>query len=301
MESFGTAGEWEMALELTFELNLDTAKRQNIAFAMADKCREAAKFSEAATILERYCNEVEEAVTCLISGHEWQRALRVARLNNRRDLISTDIEPAICDAATTLAAAILERRDKLVYTSSRLDIISTQRRLFPPADTMAHMRGEGGDGASEVTDTASLASSTASSRSYSSVGSQSRQRRGRARKIREGSPLEEEYLIGQRDVHAPTPSLNASVKQLMLVLLLFNKHVLATQLQGALDDLYGAAQAEEKRHAEQIRADAEQRRKDDAARPEGSPPPPPPPMVTPWKMVKRDTDTTVQALAAHAV
>ncbi|WP_348257524.1 hypothetical protein, partial [Salmonella enterica] len=59
---------------------------------------EQRKHSEAATVLDQYAQEYEEAVLLLLEGSAWEEALRLVYKYDRVDIIETSVKPSILEA-----------------------------------------------------------------------------------------------------------------------------------------------------------------------------------------------------------
>lgn len=76
LTAFKAAGDWRMAVLTAIKLSLNQKEIAQLGYELSESLSTMSKFSEAAEILIECCNDVEQAVTSLISGNQWQEALR---------------------------------------------------------------------------------------------------------------------------------------------------------------------------------------------------------------------------------
>ncbi|EDL91691.1 inhibitor of kappa light polypeptide enhancer in B-cells, kinase complex-associated protein, isoform CRA_b [Rattus norvegicus] len=204
LEAFLACGSWQQALCMAAQLQMAKDKVAGLARTLAGKLVEQRKHSEAATVLEQYAQDYEEAVLLLLEGSAWEEALRLVYKYDRVDIIETSVKPSILE-------------DHEVAHGRETDLFS---------ETSSIRSG------SEMSGRYSHSNSRISARS-------SKNRRKAERKkhsLKEGSPLEGLALLeALSEVVQSIEKLKDEVHAILKVLFLFEFEEQARELQRAFE------------------------------------------------------------------
>ncbi|EPY84057.1 elongator complex protein 1 [Camelus ferus] len=96
--AFLACGSWQQALCVAAQLHLTKDQLAGLGRTLAGKLAEQRKHSDAATVLEQYAQDYEEAILLLLEGAAWEEALRLVHKYNRPDIIETNVKPSILEA-----------------------------------------------------------------------------------------------------------------------------------------------------------------------------------------------------------
>ncbi len=69
-----------MALMLANKMQCSPQDVTALAYELAETLRNMSHYQQAAQILLDYCKDVEQAITTLLEGNEWQEALRTVTI-----------------------------------------------------------------------------------------------------------------------------------------------------------------------------------------------------------------------------
>ncbi|ETV99331.1 hypothetical protein H310_08058 [Aphanomyces invadans] len=170
VEAFKKAHDWQMALTLAPQV--PTLNVVTVAYALAEELvnRNNPNPKDAARILIEYCHDVDEGIATLLSGRLYADALHMAALHNRLDLIETDVQPAVEQAAMEVEEDFEVKMSTYQTHWTRLTTLREQIRLFRLHGIDGKADEDDHDGGK---DSASSAAASAFSRSSSasSVGS----------------------------------------------------------------------------------------------------------------------------------
>ncbi|OQS01719.1 RNA polymerase II elongator complex subunit [Achlya hypogyna] len=274
LDAFRKALDWRMAVSIAARLpDYDVA---TLAYEMAEELLNAMGTQRnptaAAELYIHYCHDVDEGVATLVQAREWQRALQAALLHGRSDLVETEVEPQVVQAAEDLLDDLATRTSTYTAHWTRLTTLREQVRLF----RLHGIDGRGDD--TGMDDGASSAASAFSNLSMSSVGSHNSNRdvrfgtftsletashsattspfyaamtaaaadpgstlkkkmprRFRRTKIQEGSADEDAYVDKWLHAVIPTTEFAADTKRLLEMLVYFGQTRTAQRIQVALD------------------------------------------------------------------
>ncbi|KAH9089560.1 hypothetical protein Ae201684P_007728 [Aphanomyces euteiches] len=162
VDAFRKALDWKMALALVPQV--PTLSVPTVAYAMAEELLQQndPKYSAAARIYIDYCQDIDEGIATFVTGRLYQEALQQALLHQRSDLVETDVQPAVDQAAEELLEEYTSKLETYKKNWSRLTTLRDQIRLF---------RLHGIDGKTEAVEGNDAASSAASALSQSSISS----------------------------------------------------------------------------------------------------------------------------------
>ncbi|XP_045636681.1 elongator complex protein 1 isoform X2 [Ursus americanus] len=251
LDAFLTSGSWQQALCMAARLNLTQDQLAGLGRTLAGKLVEQRKHSDAATVLEQYAQDYEEAVVLLLEGAAWEEALRLVYKYNRPDIIETNVKPSILEdhfpSAPPAQKNYMALLDSQTATFSRhKDRLLVVRELQEQAQQVnlddEVPQGQESDLFSE---TSSVMSGSDMSGKYSQSNSRisarsSKNRRKAERKkhsLKEGSPLEDLALLeALSEVVQSTEKLKDEVYHILKVLFLFEFDEQGRELQKAFED-----------------------------------------------------------------
>ncbi|XP_029775496.1 elongator complex protein 1 [Suricata suricatta] len=205
LSAFVASGSWQQALCMAAQLNWTKDQLAGLSRTLAGKLVEQRKHGDAATVLEQYAQDYEEAVLLLLEGAAWEEALRLVYKYNRPDIIETNVKPSILE-------------DDEVPQGQESDLFSETSSVLSGSDMSGRY---------------SHSNSRISARS-------SKNRRKAERKkhsLKEGSPLEDLALLeALNEVVQSTEKLKDEVHQILKVLFLFEFEEQGMELQKVFED-----------------------------------------------------------------
>ncbi|XP_049566904.1 elongator complex protein 1 isoform X2 [Orcinus orca] len=205
LSAFLACGSWQQALCVAAQLHLTKDQLAGLGRTLAGKLAEQRKHSDAATVLEQYAQDYEEAVLLLLEGAAWEEALRLVHKYNRPDIIETNVKPSILE-------------DDEAPHGQESDLFSETSSVVSGSD----MSGK-----------YSHSNSRISARS-------SKNRRKAERKkhsLKEGSPLEDLALLeALSDVVQGTEKLKDEIYHILKILFLFEFDEQGRELQKAFEN-----------------------------------------------------------------
>lgn len=242
LAAFLACGSWQQALCVAAQLQLTEDKMAGLARTLAEKLVEQRKHSEAATVLEQYVQDYEEAVLLLLEGAAWEEALRLVYKYGRVDIIETSIKPSILEAQKNYMAFLDSQTATFIRHKNRLLVV---RELKNQAPRM-HVDNEVAHGPESdlFSETSSIMSGSDMSSRYSHSNSRisarsSKNRRKAERKkhsLKEGSPLEGVALLeALSEVVQSIDKLKDEVHAILKVLFLFEFEEQGKELQKAFE------------------------------------------------------------------
>ncbi|XP_075416395.1 elongator complex protein 1 [Tenrec ecaudatus] len=243
LEAFLACGSWQQALCMAAQLNFTKDQLAGLGRTLSGKLVEQRKLSDAATVLEQYAQDYEEAVLLLLEGSAWEEALRMVYKYNRLDIIETNIKPSILEAQKNYMALLDSQTATFCRHKKRLLVV---RELKEQAQQM-NLEDEGPHGPESdlFSETSSVVSGSDLSGRYSHSNSRisarsSKNRRKAERKrhsLKEGSPLEDLALLeALSEVVQSVEKLKDEVCRILKVLFQFAFDEQAKELQKAFGD-----------------------------------------------------------------
>ncbi|XP_054440536.1 elongator complex protein 1 [Pteronotus mesoamericanus] len=244
LDAFLAAGSWQQALCMAAQLRLGQDQLASLSRVLAGRLVEQRKHSEAATVLEQYAQDHEEAVLLLLDGAAWEEALRLVYKYNRLDIIETNIKPSILEAQKNYMALLDSQTTTFSRHKKRLLVV---RELKEQAQQRVHLDDEAARGqeADLFSEASSVVSGSDMSGRYSHSNSRisarsSKNRRKAERKkhsLKEGSPLEELALLeALSEVVQGMEKLKDEIRCILKVLFLFEFDEQGRELQKAFGD-----------------------------------------------------------------
>ncbi|XP_007950138.1 elongator complex protein 1 [Orycteropus afer afer] len=243
LEAFLAGGSWQQALCMAAQLNFTKDQLAGLGRTLAGKLLEQRRHGDAATVLEQYAQDYEEAVLLLLDGAAWEEALRMVYKYNRLDIIETNIKPSILEAQKNYMAFLDSQTATFSRHKRRLSVV---RELKEQAQQV-NLDDEGlhGQESDLFSETSSVMTASDVSGRYSHSNSRisarsSKNRRKAERKkhsLKEGSPLEEQALLeALKEVVQSIEKLKDEMYHILKVLFLFAFDEQAKELQKAFED-----------------------------------------------------------------
>ncbi|XP_011219588.2 elongator complex protein 1 isoform X2 [Ailuropoda melanoleuca] len=243
LDAFLTSGSWQQALCMAAQLNLTQDQLAGLGRTLAGKLVEQRKHSDAATVLEQYAQDYEEAVLLLLEGAAWEEALRLVYKYNRPDIIETNVKPSILEAQKNYMALLDSQTATFRRHKDRLLVVRELQEQAQQVNLDDEVpQGQESDLFSE---TSSVMSGSDMSSKYSQSNSRisarsSKNRRKAERKkhsLKEGSPLEDLALLeALNEVVQSTEKLKDEVYHILKVLFLFEFDEQGRELQKVFED-----------------------------------------------------------------
>lgn len=243
LDAFLACGSWRQALCVAAQLHLSRDQLAGLGRTLAGKLVEQRKYSDAATVLEQYAQDYEEAVLLLLEGAEWEEALRLVYKYNRLDIIETNVKPSILEAQKNYMAFLDSQRATFSRHKKRLLVV---RELKEQAQQV-HLDDEvpHGQESDLFSESSSVMSGSDMSGRYSHSNSRisarsSKNRRKAERKkhsLKEGHPLENLALLeALSELVQGTEKLKDEIHHILKVLFLFEFDEQGRELQKAFED-----------------------------------------------------------------
>ncbi|XP_046559311.1 LOW QUALITY PROTEIN: putative elongator complex protein 1 [Haliotis rubra] len=127
LEAFTACNNWRQMFCLTVKLGYSSEKEAEIARQCARQLQSMKNFNDAAVVFERYAEDVEEAIVCLIEGALWEEALRMMHQHRRTDFIETNLKTALLECHEQHLETLEEYRDNFEKHKKRLSVVREQR------------------------------------------------------------------------------------------------------------------------------------------------------------------------------
>ncbi|NXU95346.1 ELP1 protein, partial [Xiphorhynchus elegans] len=227
LEAFQSSGNWQQALCMASRLGYTEDKLSSLARSMAEKLVEQRRHAEAATLLEQYTQDYEEAVLLLLEGALWEDALRLIHKYGRLDILETNLKPAILEAQKSQLIFLDSQKTAFLRYKTRLQVV---RELKEKAcESLQDYEVPNCPELELFSETSSVVTSSDMNSKYSHSNSRisarsSKNRRKAERKrysLKEGSPFEDIALLevlgeNVRAVETVKGDLHILLKQLVL-------------------------------------------------------------------------------------
>ncbi|KAJ1568243.1 hypothetical protein HK405_003173 [Cladochytrium tenue] len=115
--------KWVETLTIASELGLPSEEQMGLAEDLAAALVELGKYAEAATILQDYKNDTEEAIKALLRGSLWTEAMRISQRHSRPELLEEMIKPGVLEGLETILEELTELEESYKKHRSRLDSV----------------------------------------------------------------------------------------------------------------------------------------------------------------------------------
>ncbi|XP_049641142.1 elongator complex protein 1 [Suncus etruscus] len=243
LDAFLACGSWQQALCVAFQLNWTKDQLAALSRTLAGKLVEQRKHKDAATVLEQYAQDYEEAVLLLLEGSAWEEALRLVYKYNRLDIIETNVKPSILEAQKHYMAFLDSQAATFSRHKKRLLVVRELKEqaqyLCPGEDVPPNQESD------LFSETTSVVSGSDMSGKYSHSNSRisarsSKNRRKAERKrhsLKEGSPLEDVALLeALNEVVQGIEKLKDEIRHILKVLFLFEFDEQGRELQKTYED-----------------------------------------------------------------
>uniref|UniRef100_A0A8C0R5H3 Elongator complex protein 1 n=1 Tax=Canis lupus dingo TaxID=286419 RepID=A0A8C0R5H3_CANLU len=246
LNAFLASGSWQQALCVAAQLNLTKDQLADLGRTLAGKLVEQRKHGDAATVLEQYAKDYEEAVLLLLEGAAWEEALRLVYKYNRPDIIETNVKPSILEAQKNYMALLDSQTATFSRHKKRLLVVRELKEQAQQVNLGECLREDiDGQESDLFSETSSVLSGSDMSGKYSHSNSRisarsSKNRRKAERKkhsLKEGSPLEDLALLeALNEIVQSTEKLKDEVHNILKMLFLFEFDEQGRELQKAFED-----------------------------------------------------------------
>eukprot|EP00057_Strongylocentrotus_purpuratus_P001045 XP_001190999.2 PREDICTED: elongator complex protein 1 [Strongylocentrotus purpuratus] len=263
LEMYQKCSNWREVFSLTARLSYSTQDEMALARRLGGQLSSNTRHSEAAMVLMEYANDLEEAITTLVDGAQWEEALRLMYKHKRTDFIETALKPALIENYENKTDSLANFRTTFERHKSRLSVVrETKARqlqeimdgegdlndldadLYSDASSVmgSVTRSETGSTGSSGSTRSSLSAYTAYSegkpRQQGRAGKNKRKSERKKNSLKEGSRNEdiglmEALLLVMKNVD----SLRDEVGVLLRMLIKFDLEVEAEALQNDLQSL----------------------------------------------------------------
>lgn len=128
LDAYQKSGNWRMTLSLAKQhLSYSEPEMRKLAYSLAS---ELSSVSDAATILHQFCHDPEEAVTVLLRGQCWEKALELCLASQRLDLVETEIKPNVVLSFDQAQKHLVEKLGQYQTYGDKLSCLRTSKSLF---------------------------------------------------------------------------------------------------------------------------------------------------------------------------
>ncbi|XP_077217578.1 IKI3 family protein [Tasmannia lanceolata] len=242
LKAYRACGNWKGVLSVAGLLKIGKDEVLRLAGDLCEELQALGKPAEAARVALDYCGDVATGIGYLVTAREWEEALRVGFMHERKDLVY-ETKNAALECASTLICEYEEGLEKIGKYLARY-LAVRQRRILLAAKLQLEERSindTDDDSASETSSSFSGMSAytkgsrrTSGASVISGTGSKAkeiRRQRKKGGKIRAGSPGEEMALVDHLKGMSLTIGAQRELKSLLIALLMFNEEETARKLQ----------------------------------------------------------------------
>lgn len=256
--AYDLAGKWEVAVGAMSRSGLDVVDQNAFYSEVADRLQEHGQAREAAHVRSSVLGDVDCALEIMCTAELWQMAIATVSAAPDDSRWSSLLEAAT-EAGESLVADLTENSGKVRERGKRLLVVRETKRLLRERITAdGGGAGEGSDAfsrttgtsfASNVSDLTFVGRSAATSVYTTVSGSVSaadkrkeksaarRQNKAKKKRVKEGHPLEEEFLVQYLRKMAPSQFLKERVQNMMDALLFLQEVQLAQRVCDAMTKL----------------------------------------------------------------
>ncbi|XP_022111138.1 elongator complex protein 1-like [Acanthaster planci] len=251
LEMHTKCGQWRQAFCMATRLNYTPDKLAETARKLAAYLSGHRRHSEAASVLVEYADDMEEAISTLISGCQWAESLRLMYKCKREDIIETHLKPALLERCSSTQAALENFLATFDRHQRRLAVVRENKLRQEQeegadydnvdADLYSDTSSVGGSALGSVSSFGSTSSTYSTGTASSKTSGRSRKNRRKAeqkkRSLKEGSKHEDLALLEALiEIFKNVDQLKGDVGQLLPVLVMFDFKEEAQQLQQAMLD-----------------------------------------------------------------
>ncbi|KAL4575114.1 hypothetical protein LXL04_021955 [Taraxacum kok-saghyz] len=241
MKMYRACNDWKGVVTIAGMMNMRKDEITLLANEMCEELQTIGKPGEAAKIAMEYCKDYKTGVNLLVSGREWEEALRVALMVEEGGMVEEVVAAAV-ECGGGLVGEYEEGVEKVGKYLARY-LAVRQRRLVLAAKIQAEEERVGNelddDAVSEASSSFSgMSAYTTGTRkdSTASMTSSTTSKRGQRRqkkkgKIRAGSPDEEMALVDHLKGMSLTAGATRELKSLLGCLIMIGKQDMAKKLQ----------------------------------------------------------------------
>lgn len=256
--SYDLNGNWKLAIGAISRCDLTESKRLEFIEGVAQRLEEREKTRDFAYIIATYLKDVDGALDRLLSAELWSDAIELVSRGPIKERWKA-VEDAVITAGTTLTEDLKSTATKVRERGSRLLVVKeTKRILRERISAQGGIAGEGSDvfsattassfvsnvsdlsfvGRSAATSVYTTASGTVSSaQKRKEKQAQRRNKKSLRKRVKEGHPREEDYLVQYLKNMIPGEFLNNRVEKMTIALLFFRIEELGTRVASAMDTL----------------------------------------------------------------
>eukprot|EP01127_Copromyxa_protea_P010698 TRINITY_DN2628_c0_g1_i1.p1 TRINITY_DN2628_c0_g1~~TRINITY_DN2628_c0_g1_i1.p1 ORF type:complete len:817 (-),score=216.60 TRINITY_DN2628_c0_g1_i1:24-2474(-) len=245
ISAYQVCGHWKKALYLAQSIGLPNEEIKKIARDLAEGLITNYGLNEAAVIFEQYLDSPSEAVETLLSGGNFEEALRLIHKYGLQSMIEKDLIPALTEVARDQLARITTKHKQFVEKYNRLLTVRYEK-LIAERDNLANEEWKDIDSASMYSyESRQSRRSNATWTTNSTRGSSATKSRRNKKKLsgRKGNPFEQEYLITELTNAIPSKRWQEEVKELLRTLIFFNKYEEARNLQTSFSNFLAVVQS----------------------------------------------------------
>lgn len=247
-------GNWKLCIGALSRCDMDDSDRLEFLDGVADRLQQRGMPSESAYLRANYLRDVDSAVEILIGAEQWPEAIEVvsgAPSEERWKLVEESVIAAgesLTDDLKESATKVRDRgkrllavretkrlqRERVVNTEEGSDVFSTTS-ASSFVSNVSDLSFVGRSAATSVYTSASGTVSGAQRRKDKQA--QRRLLKSKKKRVKEGHPHEEEYILQYLRNLLPGEFLNNRVAKLMNALLFFQNVELVRQLARSMDTL----------------------------------------------------------------
>ncbi|XP_038077716.1 elongator complex protein 1-like isoform X2 [Patiria miniata] len=258
LEMHSRCGQWQQAFCMASRLNYTADQLAETARKLAVYLSGHRRHSEAASILVEYADDVEEAISVLITGCHWAESLRLMYKHKREDIIETHLKPALVERCSSTQASLENFLVTFDKHKKRLAVVRENKLCQEQeegadfndvdADLYSDTSSVGGSAMGSVTSFGSSSSAYSTSTTSSKTSGRSRKNRRKAeqkkRSLKEGSKHEDLALLDALiEIMKNVDQLKGDVGHLLPILVMFDFKEEAQQLQQSLQDALKSLEA----------------------------------------------------------
>ena len=244
IECYKQGGDWKSVIILAGLQGLSAADTYILVMETARVLLSSARYAEAGRLFLDFEKDVDEAVAIFCKGGHWMDALQSAFQYGRADLIETGLFTAIHEEWISKREELANATQRVSYCFDRLAILRKEKAEKSLLDDDDKMHDDTVSLASGMSTSSVLSRYTMASqisdydpnaseirRAFKDIKKMKRiESKKKKKQIKEGHPLEEEFLVKQLVTLAPSSTKQESISELCRALLLLDQASMASIL-----------------------------------------------------------------------
>jgi len=248
-----------MVFTVSTKLGHSKEEKEKIAEEFFESLKAAHQYGRAADVIIKHAmkpQRAEEVISLLVKGQKFFKAIEISVEYSREELINKVVQPAVRLAYELKSKDIQKNIDTYKEKLIRLKIVQFNKRNMPQLtsaefadfdpETMSTYSGV----TSQISGTKSYTGSSSSSkRSTSSKKSMKRPKVFR-KKVKEGSPFEEDFLVEYLNEMKPQSRTKDEIKSLIKILVYFEMLEEAQNIQKLITAFVELTKKEERTNAQ---------------------------------------------------